>query len=156
MSSKQNEVLIYIREGFHVMSEITDLLSVDSSVSNQIIEDLEQSGYIRRHSLIGAGFYSFYLTEKGASQFPELAEKDLQLQQAGINEKDIELLTFFKENRQYTNDQLVSKFPMEVNLLTTHLMKLVRFGYLNEIGLWRMRVVMSSSGDQLLQRLKVI
>jgi SSS family solute:Na+ symporter len=156
MSSKQKEVLNYIREGFHVMSEITDLLAVDSSVSNQIIEGLEQSGYIRRHSLSGAGFYSFYLTEKGTSQFPELAEKDLRLQEAGINETDIELLTFFKENRHYTNDQLVSKFPMDVNLVATHLMKLVRLGYLNEIGLWRMRVVMSSSGDQLLQRLKAV
>src|SRR5690606_16733278 len=62
-SDEEKRVLTYIHYGYDTMAEISDMLGVDSSVSNKIIEDLDQRHVIGRKKYSGPGFYTFHIRE---------------------------------------------------------------------------------------------
>ncbi|WP_026074147.1 MarR family transcriptional regulator [Brevibacillus massiliensis] len=155
MSPEQKQVLTFIREGFHMMAEITDLLNVDSFVTNELIEELEQQGYIRRKSTAGIGFYQFYLTKRADALFMPSDRREADRLSQGINRLDLELLQFFQEEPDYSHEQLCERFPVDNHVLAGHMMKLIRQGYLEQTGIFRMRVKLSRGGESLIQKWQV-
>lgn len=98
------EVLDMIRHGHESMAEITDALKVDSRLSNAVIERLDLGGYIRRKSLIGAGFYSFELTPRGEQILPALKGRDAEMARDGLKPEYLEVLKAAKGGSQQILD----------------------------------------------------
>lgn len=65
LDEKELEVLTLIANGYNTMAEVSDMLGVDSAVSNKIIEKLDQNKIIYRKKYSGPGFYTFYISEAG-------------------------------------------------------------------------------------------
>lgn len=143
-------VLSFIHYGYDTMAEISDMLGVDSSISNKIIEDLDRRNLISRKSYSGPGFYTFYI--------PSNVDSNLYLEGIGgkfINERLTEEDYVFLQKLEVGFDQLnnyLQKSGIDTLKASAILSKLIKQGYLIESGLWRRKVTLSSSGKELLQK----
>jgi SSS family solute:Na+ symporter len=141
------KVLSFIRDGYNTMAEVTDLLSVDSSVSNDIIEKLDRARYIQRMKLAGSNFYTFRLTEKGRQAVP--VEDDVKkLAGDGLNMTKLRVL-----NEIVMNPEAVLKVPEKLGMgaleFSTVIASLVRGGYCKESGLWRRMLSVTEKGGSM-------
>lgn len=149
-SEKEKEVIRYIHLGYHTMAEVSDLLGVDSSISNRIVEDLDQKHLIRRKKYSGPGFYTFEITTKGTA-FVQLDAEEEQLARDSLALDDLYFLekvalgeTAFAK---YINEKEVDSLKASVILA-----KLIRQGYLTESGFVRRKVSITESGRSMVEK----
>jgi len=83
LSGLETNTLNLISKGSNVLSDITDILNLDSSKSNQIILNLEEYGLIKRKSQGGLNYYVFEVTDLGKEFLPQLTKEDEILFQDG-------------------------------------------------------------------------
>ncbi|WP_404328358.1 sodium:solute symporter [Mesobacillus maritimus] len=149
-SDQEKLVIMYIHLGYNTMAEISDLLGVDSSISNQLIESLDIKQLIQRKSYVGSGFYTFTLTERGLL-LVELTEKEQELAEDGISIDDLVFLKQLEHGQGALNRYLKEK-DFDSLKASVILAKLIRQHYLKESGIIRRKVEITLSGRDLCQK----
>lgn len=139
------EVLGLIRIGHLYMADITDALGVDSTVSNSIIEKLDQGGLIERAGIVGSKFYEFSITDKGLALLAKLSDKEQQLSLISLTPVYVQLLRVaYKSPRKlgvFMKDQ--GWTSLKISSVMSHL---TRQGYIVEKGLFKREVEITSKG----------
>lgn len=148
VSEEEKEILALIASGYHTMAEISDMMGIDSAVSNSLIEQLDQKRLIVRESYTGPGFYTFRLTPAGQKL---IEDKQTILFQEQVNLNDLVVLQKVKEGveafRRYVQENELDSLRVSVILS-----KLIRLGYLTEGGIWRRTIRVNEKGNTLLQK----
>ncbi len=147
-TEEEKEVLQLIANGYNTMADITDHLGVDSSISNRLIEGLDQKRLIRREKLTGPGFYTFTVTANGQKYVTPPSK--LQ-QETSLTEEDLLILKKVAEGidvfKQYIQEK--SYDSLKVSAI---LSKLIRKGYLNEGGIWKRTIEINEAGKEVLEK----
>lgn len=149
LTEREVSVLNLIRWGFDTMGEITDLLGVDSSVSNACIESLDQKRYIVREAGKGSGFYKFRITEHGVKKLPALTPSEQQLLELNITSEEHGVLSALNQGKDalYAHVKATEMGSLRFSVLAA---KLIRNGYLNEGGLLKRKIDLSDRGKALI------
>lgn len=150
ITDKEAEVLTYIHLGYQTMAEVTDLLGVDSSVSNKIIEDLDKKHLINREKYAGPGFYTFRITDSGR-KFVQLNAEEMQLAKDSISFEDLQFLEQIQKGQEKFNTYLKEK-DYDSLKASVVLSKLIRQEFLNESGLLRRKVSITESGNRIVEK----
>lgn len=150
LADDDKKVLGFIRDGYNTMAEITDLLKVDSSVSNGIVEKLDEARYISRMGLARSAFYTFEITDKGRDAVP-VAENLKELAADGL---DMAKLNALNEISRAPGEILAipAKIGMSSLEFSTVIASLVRAGHLKEGGLWKRTLSVTDSGVDMLEK----
>lgn len=145
------QVLELIRSGHKYMADITDALGVDSKTSSSSIEKLDLGGYIERAGLIGSKFYEFYLTERANEVLAPLNEKELAMNEDGLNEVYVGLLRTAYEAPESANKYIKEQQwkSLKVSSVTSHL---TREGYIIEKGLFKRKIVVTEKGKKAIRK----
>ena len=144
------KVLGLVRDGYNTMAEITDLLKVDSTTSNDIVEKLDEARYIRRMGLTRSAFYTFEITDKGRGAVP-VAENLKGLAADGL---DMAKLNALNEISRAPGEILAipAKIGMSSLGFSTVIASLVRAGFLKEGGLWKRTLSVTDGGMDMLEK----
>lgn len=144
------KVLGFIRDGYNTMAEVTDLLKVDSSVSNSIIEKLDRARYIKRKGLARSSFYTFELPEKGLSAVP--VEDNLK----GLAGDGMDMAKLNALNEILRAPAEILAIPEKLSMssleFSTVIASMVRGGYLTEGGLWKRTLAVTEKGEIMLKK----
>ncbi|HCX03090.1 MAG TPA: sodium:solute symporter [Clostridiales bacterium] len=147
VNDMEKEILDLIRKGYDTMGEITDYLGVDSSKSNNAIEELDQKRYITRFSNKGSDFYKFKLTEAGRNKLPKLTEGEEKLAEQNLIVQEIELLGIIEDGeeaiRNYVKEKELSSLKFSVMVS-----KLIKYDYLSESGLLKRKIHLTDEGKK--------
>jgi len=139
------KVLEMIRTGHHYLSDISDGLKVDSKISHESIEKLDQGGYIERAGLVGSKFFTFNITEKANKVLPKLNENEARMIEDYLNPKYVSFLELVSK----TPDK-VGRFAKDNNMaslqMSSMISHLTRVGYINEKGMFRRKVEITDKG----------
>ncbi|WP_366161221.1 hypothetical protein ABXS71_20565 [Bacillus infantis] len=146
----EKEVLGYIQNGYSTMAEVSDMLGVDSAVSNKIIESLDKKRLINRKKYSGPGFYTFEITKSGR-EFVKLSAVESQLASALLSIEDIEFLQQVLQGQENLNVYL-DKHQYDSLKASVVLSKLIRQDYLKESGLLRRKVSITKEGTGVLEQ----
>lgn len=149
LTDDEIKVLDIIRKGYNTMSEITDLLDMDSSKSNELILSLEKAGAIERFSNGGSGFYMFKVTDFGKTLPTRIKENEIL---EGVDETGIKILEHVRSKSMILADELSKETGLNSMALATILNSLVRRGYLKEGGIWRRTVSITQKGNELISK----
>lgn len=149
LTAREEEVLELIAQGYNTMAEVSDMLGVDSSVSNGIVEKLDQERLIVRGGGSGAGFYTFSLTELGRHHLAGLGAVNARLAELGLSELDVSFLRAVAEGEVRIR-ALVAEKKLGSLQVAAVVSKLVRQGRLRELGLWRRSLKLSEAGKETL------
>jgi len=148
VSEEEKKILALIASGYHTMAEISDMMGLDSAISNRMIERLDQKRLIVRKSYVGPGFYTFRVTPEGLGL---IEDKGSILFQEQVNLNDLVVLQKVKEGveafRRYVQENQLDSLRVSVILS-----KLIRLGYLTEGGIWRRTIRINERGNVLLQK----
>lgn len=140
LKDTHHRVLDLLQRGYTQMVEITDFLAIDSSQSNQLVEELVASGLVQRQAMKGPDFFTFALTPEGQHKLQKSAGEDL----LGLQVLE----------RIATQPQSLSELNTELNLQATTLgavvSRLERLGYLRNHGIWQRQVSLSEKGHAIL------
>ncbi|MGP4072891.1 sodium:solute symporter family protein [Piscibacillus sp. B03] len=150
LDEKGLEVLTLIANGYNTMAEVSDMLGVDSAVSNKIIEKLDQNKIIYRKKYSGPGFYTFYISEAGQKLVKHDETYDIVAQ---LSREDV---MFLKEIEKGTENfkTFIQTNEYDSLKVSVILSKLIRQGYLDESGIWRRKVKLNESGQNYLNSIK--
>lgn len=145
------QVLSLIRYGHQYMSDITDGLKVDSKVSTVAIEKLDRGGYIKRAGKTGSNFYTFEITDKASSVLPKLNGLEEQMSKDFITLNYLEFLKAIEDTSSKLADFIKEKKynSLQVSSVVSHLS---RRGYLEEKGLYKRKLVLTSSGKDIIKK----
>jgi SSS family solute:Na+ symporter len=145
------QVLGLVRIGHQYLADISDGLKVDSKLSNQSIEKLDQGGYIERKGLSGSSFFTFNITEKASEVLPVLNGTELKMIEDFITPKYYRFL----EMAQNSPDK-IGRFAKENNMaslqMSSMISHLTRRGYINEKGMFKRQVEITEKGKSLIQK----
>ncbi len=132
------------------MAEVSDMLGVDSAVSNKIIEKLDQNKIIYRKKYSGPGFYTFYISEAGQKLVKHDETYDTVAQ---LSREDV---MFLKEIEKGTDNfkTFIQTNEYDSLKVSVILSKFIRQGYLHESGIWRRKVKLNESGQNYLNSIK--
>lgn len=150
MTEEEKKVMMLIHYGYDTMAEISDMLGVDSSVSNKIIEDLDKRHLIRREKYSGPGFYTFRIKE-GLTSNLYLSESTQRFADDRLTEVDFLFLEKLRHGMGALN-QYVRETEFDSLHASAILSKLIKQGFLVEKGLWRRQVILSPKGNGILQK----
>lgn len=155
LNSRDIDVLKLIKQGYNTMAEISDILEVDSSISNSIIEKLDSNRLIIREALVGAGFYTFKLTPLGEKYIPEMEDIGAQLAEENLSFEDIRILRAVFEGEESLKRYFAQS---KINSLkfSAFVGKLIRQGLLKEGGLWKRKIWITEKGSSVLERYKSV
>ncbi|MBP1948374.1 sodium:solute symporter family protein [Virgibacillus litoralis] len=153
-SFKPNEhelqVLKLISNGYNTMAEVSDMLGVDSSISNKFIEGLDQNRLIYRDKHTGPGFYTFNITNAGLQHVKVVADTRDKFEEK-VTMADLIILQKVDSGiavfNQYIKEQKMNSLKASVIIS-----KLIKQGYLNEGGLWKRKINISEEGKTLLDK----
>ncbi|MFD2640201.1 sodium:solute symporter family transporter [Piscibacillus salipiscarius] len=150
LDEKELEVLTLIANGYNTMAEVSDMLGVDSAVSNKIIEKLDQNKIIYRKKYSGPGFYTFYISEAGQKLVKHDETYDTVAQ---LSREDV---MFLKEIEKGTDNfkTFIQTNEYDSLKVSVILSKFIRQGYLHESGIWRRKVKLNESGQNYLNSIK--
>lgn len=154
LSDDEKRVMTYIHYGYDTMAEISDMLGVDSSVSNVFVENLDKKQFIQRKRYSGPGFYTFYIQKD--------VPIELYLPVEGRNYMDNQLTVEDFSFLEKIQDGLhvLNKYIQQTDLDSLHasaiLSKLIKQGYLVESGLWRRKVSLSAKGREVIKKYKSV
>lgn len=142
LDDEETEVLELIYREYNTMSEITDMLGVDSSVSNKIVEKLDQEDYLRREKLAGPGFYKFSLTDKGE----RLAKKNIEFALDNLTSEEVTFIEYIEKGKDAFNNYVQEKSldSLKVSAIFT---KLKEQDYLIEKGLWKRKIILTEKAE---------
>lgn len=149
LTDDEIRVLDIIRKGYNTMSEITDLLDMDSSKSSELVLSLEKAGAIERFSNGGSGFYMFKLTDFGKTLPTKIKESEIL---DGVDEAGIKILEHVRGRSGILADELSKETGLNSMALATIINSLVRRGYLREGGVWRRTVSITQKGNELISK----
>ncbi|MGE7269894.1 sodium:solute symporter family protein [Brevibacillus panacihumi] len=149
VTKEEQEVLSLIHSGYNTMAEITDMLGKDSTVSNHLIEMLDQKRLVFRESYVGPGFYTFRLGEE-ARKLVEEGLLVIHSERGMVSKEDLVILQKVGAGSQQLHEY-IQKQELDSLKISVIVAKLIRQGYVNEGGLWRRKMEITSSGQQLLQ-----
>lgn len=152
LSEDDEKVLGLIRKGFNTMGEITDLLAVDSGISNKVIEILDQNRLIQRDSLRGSGFYKFSITKEGINMLPKLSKEDALLLEKGLTKDELCILKAIKKGKEELNN-FVNKSDLDSLKFSVFASKLIRNGYLKEGGLLKRTIAITDKGSRVVDNI---
>lgn len=149
------KILSLIREGSNTMAEIIDTVNIESERINKIVEKLDLDRYIEREGLIMEKFWQFALTPKGEEALPALPEsEEKMLAEHGVIQKDIDMLRKVERSGKIGSIALIAgegRVELDVQLdLNKSIVKLLKYGYLNQSGFLRRKVELSEKGRALL------
>lgn len=149
------KILAMIRSGFDTMGEITDILGVDSSISNKAIESLDQKRYIIRDSIKGSGFYKFRISENGLKVLPILSRSENNLLEMNLTDEEYGILEAISKSNEdlYRHVKVNGYGSLEFSVFVA---KLIKNGYLVESGLMKRKIKLSSSGESVLNKVKTM
>lgn len=146
LTEDEIKALNLIADGYNTMADVTDMFGTDSSITNKIIESLDQKLLLTRQKYSGPGFYTFTLTEEGyrhATIDPTMERK------AHINEEETIILSKLKAGSE-TLKQYLESGKVDTLRASVILAKLIERGFLKEKGIWRRDVVLTSKGERVL------
>lgn len=150
LTPEEKKVMTFIHYGYNTMAEISDMLGVDSSVSNRIIEQLDQRKLIYREKYTGPGFYTFHNSADVA------VESFLESAKTPLDEVQLTLEDYAFLEKMAEGETALNQYVLQQNLdslkASTILAKLIKQGYLKESGLWRRKVSLSDSGRAIVSK----
>lgn len=150
MTEDEKKVMTFIHYGYDTMAEVSDMLSVDSSVSNAIIESLDKKQMIRRKKYSGPGFYTFSL-KKDVPVELFLPVEGRNFMEDQLTVEDHSFLEKLEQGMDVLNDY-VRTAGIDSLHASAILAKLIKQDYMIESGLWRRRVLISSKGKDILNK----
>ncbi|OPY85914.1 MAG: hypothetical protein A4E71_01844 [Smithella sp. PtaU1.Bin162] len=150
-------ILLNIRKGFDIMSDLVDLTGWPGERVNHIIEKLDQQRFIERESLISVGFWKFNLTSKGESQLPPLDAREKELSKHEMHSFDIPILKETERRGKTRAVDVVAKLSEQQQLqkleIAASVIKLIRLGYLEESGFLRRFIKITPKGTDILTKI---
>ncbi|MFA1820895.1 hypothetical protein ACDX78_12045 [Virgibacillus oceani] len=148
LTNAETEVLELIYRKYNTMSEITDMLGVDSSVSNKMVEKLDQEGYLRRKKLAGPGFYTFILSDKG----DKCAKRGIVFDVDSLTSEEV---TFIDNIRKGVNafNNYVQEESLDSLKVSAIFTKLQEQDYLIERGIWKRKILLTDKGESIINDL---
>lgn len=148
-------VLSLIRDGFDTMGEITDILAVDSSLSNKAIESLDQKKYITRDANKGSGFYKFSISEYGVKKLPQLSDEESRLLELKLTADECGILNAISKSKEdlYAYVKENNFDSLKFSVLSA---KLIRNGYLIEGGLLKRTITIADDGKSVLNKINTM
>ncbi|HBY57133.1 MAG TPA: sodium:solute symporter [Candidatus Atribacteria bacterium] len=150
---KDIKVLDCVRKGYNTMAEITDILDVDSSISNKVVGKLENGGYIKRLANCGVGFYTFELTRKGKEVFPPPSStKEEKLTEDKLDMVSLKILRYIDTNPNLVANKLIEITGLNQMANSVLIASLIRRGLLKESGMWRRIVTITQKGKEMLRK----
>jgi SSS family solute:Na+ symporter len=145
------KVLAMINNGHQYLADISDGLNVDSKVSTQSIEKLDQGGYIERSGLRGSKFFTFNITEKGKKALPALNEIESKMLENYLNPKYVSFLEM-----AFNNPDRIGIFAKENDMaslqMSSMISHLTRRGYIKEKGMFKRRIEITDKGKDMVQK----
>ncbi|MBM7631058.1 sodium:solute symporter family protein [Geomicrobium sediminis] len=147
--SHEEQILSLINRGYNTMVQITDMLGVDSSVSNRAIENLDRQGLIVRKKLTGAGFYSFSLTDDGTRYSQGL----VTFIEDKLTNEEIMFIEKIDAGIEVFN-QYIDEENLESLKISAMFSKLKDDKYLIEKGLWRRQILVTDKGKGIVNKYK--
>lgn len=150
LSDEEKKVLTFIHYGYDTMAEISDMLSVDSSVSNAIVESLDKKQFIVRQKYSGPGFYTFSINENMPIKH-FLPTEGRSFMDDRLTVDDYSFLEKLEQGMNTLNEYVKTS---EIDSLhaSAILAKLIKQGYMIESGLWRRKVSLSQKGKDILKK----
>ncbi|ASN04265.1 sodium:solute symporter family protein [Virgibacillus necropolis] len=154
LNEQEKEVLKLISSGYNTMAEVSDMLGVDSSVSNKLVEKLDQTRLIYRSNYTGPGFYSFNLTEAGSEYINRNMDSDERVEEFLM----VEDLTILRKIGLGVTEfnKYVEETDMDSLKVSVIVSKLIKQGYLKESGLWKRQININEAGKAVLDKYKFI
>ncbi|PNR92282.1 sodium:solute symporter family protein [Petrotoga sp. 9PWA.NaAc.5.4] len=154
LNELETKTLDLISKGSNVLCDISDILNVDSNVSNKAILKLEEYGLIRRKSQGGMDYYLFEVTEKGREFLPQLTKEDEILFQDGLSSVAFTILAYISNHKNIVVDDLVEITKLEPLSISAIIQNLIRQGYVIEGGLIRRKLRISDKGKGVVEKYK--
>ncbi|MEC5423369.1 hypothetical protein QGM71_07650 [Virgibacillus sp. C22-A2] len=148
VSNEEKIVLELIYRNYSTMSEISDMLGVDSSVSNKLVEKLDQQRLLTREKLAGPGFYTFTLTDEGE----EIAKKNVVFEVDELTSEELKFILKIGKGKDVFNNYIVENAldSLRVSAIFT---KLQEQEYLVEKGLWRRQIFLSDKAKNIINEM---
>ncbi|MFV8829474.1 sodium:solute symporter family protein [Alkalihalobacterium sp. APHAB7] len=150
VNEDEKSVLKLIHFGYNTMAEVSDMLGVDSSVSNKIVESLDQKRLITRQKYTGPGFYTFELA-KDAKKYFSLTNEQKRMSEDNVSFEDILFLQKLNEGtdvlQKYLKQQEYDSLKASVVLA-----KLIKQNHVKEFGVWRRKVTITETGKRLVNK----
>lgn len=140
------QALTLIRLGHCYMADITDALGVDSKISGESIERLDQGGYIQRAGLSGSKFFTLEITDKGRNALPKLSEKEAEMAAVCLSPLYVELLEILATNPE-KQTAFVEKNQIKSMRMAAISSHLTRQGYIVEKGLFKRKLQITEKGQ---------
>lgn len=156
LNELETNTLDLISKGSNVLSDISDILNVDSNVSNKTILKLEEYEIIRRKSQRGLDYYIFEVTEKGSEFLPQITKKDEILYKDGLSTVSFKILDYMYSHDNLVVDDMVEITKMEPLSISAIIQNLIRQGYMLEGGLIRRKLRISDKGKVIVNKYKKI
>ncbi|AOT69916.1 sodium:solute symporter family protein [Geosporobacter ferrireducens] len=147
------KVLEMIRIGHQYLSDITDGLKVDSKISNESIERLDQGGYIERSGLVGSKFFTFSITKNGEAILPKLNENESRMMKEYLNSKYVDFLEIVLED-SYKVGKFAKDHDMGSLQMSSMISHLTRRGYIIEKGMFKRKVEITDKGKSIVSKYK--
>lgn len=147
------KVLEMIRIGHQYLADITDGLKVDSKISNESIERLDQGGYIERAGLVGSKFFTFNITEKGESILPKLNENEERMMKEYLTPKYVDFLEIVLKDPDKAG-KFAKDHDMGSLQMSSMISHLARRGYILEKGMFKRKVEITEKGKSIVSQYK--
>lgn len=154
LTDEELRVLKLIYFGYNYCAEIVDMLGADLSSIAPIIEKLELRGLIRREGSYGAKMFSFQITEEGKKALGALSPQEMELAANNISPLDLKVLDYIDKKGRIIASELEKYAGRPVMECAASITHLIRLGLLTERGILRRRVLISSKGKEVLERLR--
>ena len=153
LNDMDHKILELLRLGHCYMSDITDALGVDSKVSGESIDKLDQGGFLMRMGLIGSGFFTFQLTDKGLKKLPPLKGAEAEMAKVQLSPLYLQLLQILADNPDNQAEFAVNNKikSMHMSAISSHL---TRQGYILENGLFKRKLVITDKGRNVVNTLQ--
>lgn len=148
------KVLEMINIGHQYLADISDGLNVDSKVSTDSIEKLDQGGFIERAGLRGSKFFTFSVTEKGKEALPALSEIESKMVEDYLTPKYVRFLEM-----ALNRPDEIGLFAKDNNMTSLQMSSMIshlnRRGYIIEKGMFRRRVEVTEKGKKMVEKYAV-
>lgn len=151
LDSTDYQILDLIYIGHKYMSDLTDALGLDSRVSNNSVEKLDQGGYIIREGLTGSKFYTFKLSELGLKTVENKTNKEKLMAQDYLIPLYVDLLNQIKQsNKGHLEFMKQNKIKsMHMSAICSHL---TRRGYIVEKGIFKRKIELTNRGLEIIEK----
>lgn len=157
LTADDKTILLNIRKGFDIMSDLVDLTGWPGERVNHIIEKLDQHRFIERESLISVGFWKFNITATGESLLPPLDPKEKELSKHEMSGIDVRILKETEKRGKTRAVDIVATLSGQQKIqnleIAASVIKLIRLGHLRESGFLRRFIKITPQGAGILGKI---